>query len=501
MDKKRILIVDDAELNREMLAEILGDKYDFLFAANGIEAVNTLQGGDEIDLILLDVNMPVMNGIEVLKIMNKRHWIEEIPVIIVSSDDSLDCITNTYQLGAVEYINRPFRAIIVQRKVENILTIYSNRKHLIQLVQNQVQSKEEINNLMINIFSNTIELRNHESRSHTLNVQVISELLLEELVKLTDRYSLTKSDIAMISSLSALHDIGKIKVPRDILNKPDKLTDEEWVLMKSHTVEGEAILKASAYGSNDKFIRTACEICRWHHEKYDGKGYPDGLSGDDIPIAAQVVSVADIYDALTSDRCYKSAFSHETAIQMLLNGECGAINPLLSKCIENVSEQLKTVKESGKMYDYKTSSSYIAEELLANDKITTGSSMRRMMDNERKKKEFFMECADGIQGEYDRLSGKITVVYKQKNNESLTKTIFLMREKRNELFPSHYWDVLREKLQKTTRTNPVTTLDMELFIDGAIVPYHAKVMAIWPEDGSEYISALAHFTKIDEKRP
>ena len=499
MEKNKILIADDSELNREMLSEILGSKYDFVYAENGAEVIDTIHGKNDIDLILLDINMPQMDGFEVLRIMNERHFIEEFPVIIISASDSADFVNQAYQLGAVDYIYRPYNAIVVQRRVENTLLMYSNQKKLQQLVINQVYDRERNNNSMISLLSNIVESRNQELGSHTLNVQMGTELLLKELVKLTPQYNLSKSDIARISSLAALHDVGKIRIPESILNKPGKLTPEEWKIMQSHTVEGESILKNSMPEQNNSFIRDACDICRWHHEKYDGKGYPDGLTGDEIPISAQVVSMADVYDALTSERCYKKAFSHETAIQMMLNGECGAFNPLLLECLKKISGELKNFKENGKVYDFENAASSVIDEVFASNSLPASNAMRRMMDNERMKKEFFMECADGIKFEYDKLMKKASFIYKKCNSsgeEAVHKTVFRSKDSKDNILPVNYWDAIGEKLRKTTRENPVTTMDVKLFINEEYVPYHAKVMAIWPEDGSEYIFVLGHFTKI-----
>ena len=366
--KNRILIADDAELNRDMLTMMLGSQYDFVYAVNGKEAVECLEK-EEIDLVLLDVNMPVMNGFDVLTVMNNRGWIEDIPVIIISAEDSNEFITRGYQLGVTDYIRRPFISIVVQKRVDNTLLMHSNQKRLIRLVEKQIYDREKFSNAMINIFSNVIELRNHESGSHTLNVQIITSLLLRRLVQLTDRYHLSKADISRISSLSALHDIGKIKIPENILNKPGKLDADEWELMKSHSAEGDAILAHADLDQESEFVKTARAICRWHHEKYDGGGYPDGLAGDDIPIAAQVVSLADAYDALTSERCYKSAFSHERAMQMILGGECGAFNPLLLNCLEDISEALKDLDKNNTKYDYQSDIGGILDEILESNDL------------------------------------------------------------------------------------------------------------------------------------
>ena len=497
MKRNRILIADDVALNREMLTEMLGDKYDFAYASNGVEAVDAMRGKDTIDLLLLDLNMPQMDGFEVLRVMNERRWIDECPVIMISAEDSAQFIEQAYSLGVVDYISRPFRALIVQRRVENTLMMYTNQKRLIHLLGSQVYEKEKINNAMVNIFSNIIESRNHESGSHTLNVQTITKLLLHNLVKISDSYALTESDIALISSLAALHDIGKIKVPDEIINKPGKLTPEEWEIMKSHTTEGDAILENGSLDQNSDFVKTARAICRWHHEKYDGKGYPDGLAGDEIPISAQVVSMADVYDALTSERCYKRAFTHDEAIRMILNGECGAFNPLLLECLKDVSEELRNLKETGKSYDYQDEAAHVADELLTENELPKGNALRRMMDNERMKKEFFMGCAEGIQFEYDKLLHKLTFVYKKDQDGTSRKVAFTNREDPNNIFPVEYWDALAEKVRQTTRDNPITSMDVELLYNSKRHPYHVVAMAIWPEDGSGYIFVMGHLTPIE----
>ena len=498
MAKNKILIADDSELNREMLSSILGKQYDFVFAHNGVEAIEILGSGETVDLVLLDVNMPEMDGFEVLRIMNERHWIETISVIIISAEDSIDFITQAYSLGVTDYINRPFNSTVVQHRVENTLRLYTNQKRLTHLIEMQVYEREKINSSMINIFSNVIELRNHESGSHTLNVQSITKLLLGALTKKTDRYGLTETDISLNSSLSALHDIGKIKIPEAILNKPGKLTPEEWELMKTHSVEGELLLSSAELDQNSKFVRTARSICRWHHEKWDGGGYPDGLSGDEIPIAAQVVSMADVYDALTSERCYKKAFTHEKAVNMILGGECGAFNPLLLECLTEVSDTLLNIMQNNKHYDFRDDVVSITNELLNSSDLPYDNVLQRLLYNESRKKDFFMECSEGIQFEYDMLLHKAVFVNLDEHDKSKRKVVFASRESQGNLLPPDYWDALREKLLCTTRDNPVITTDVMLDINKKRLPYKAKVMALWPERGSEYICVLGHFTPIFE---
>lgn len=262
MPKNRILVADDNKLNQDLLSAILGNDYDYLYANNGIEVISALEKNEAIDIILLDINMPQMDGFEVLQALNEKQYIKEIPVVVISTENDVAFVRRAYELGATDYISRPFNAIVIQHRVKNTLMIYSNQKKLVKLVENQIYEREKTNNAMINIFSNIIELRNHESGSHTLHVQTITNLLLHELVKITDKYPLSEADISLISSLSALHDIGKIKIPESILNKPCQLTDEEWKIMKMHTIEGYKILQHANIDQNNNFMKTAKAICR-----------------------------------------------------------------------------------------------------------------------------------------------------------------------------------------------------------------------------------------------
>ena len=340
--KETILIVDDSALNRMVLIEILGkENYTFLEAENGQQAVELLDCHPEFDLLLLDITMPEIDGFGVLEIMNQYHWIEETPVIMISAEDSYTFVERAYDLGASDYITRPFDARVVCRRVSNTLMLYAKQKRLVQMVAEQVYEKEKVSNTMISILSHIVEFRNNESGLHVVHIRTITELLLRRLRKKTDRYPLTEADIFLISTASALHDIGKINIPEQILNKPGRLTKEEFDIIKTHSAVGEHMLRQIPFNQNEPLVKVAREICRWHHERWDGRGYPDGLKGDEIPISAQVVSLADVYDALTSERCYKAAFDHETALNMIVNGECGAFNPLLLECLMDGADQIK----------------------------------------------------------------------------------------------------------------------------------------------------------------
>ena len=348
MEKQKILIADDSEMNRALLAEILKEQYDVAEAENGAEAISLLsKQRADFSLLLLDIVMPEMDGLEVLACINKYHWNDTLAVIMISADDSPANIKRAYDLGAFDYISRPFDAQVVHQRVFNTIKLYAKQRHLISLVTDQIQEKEKHNRMMVSILSQIVEFRNGESGSHVLHINTITGMLLERLMQKTDQYHLLWSDRFMITTASALHDIGKIGIDEKILNKPGKLTKEEFEIMKTHTLIGASMLDSLEMFRNEKLVQVAYQICRWHHERYDGKGYPDGLKGEEIPIAAQVVAMADVYDALVSERVYKKAFSHEKAIEMILNGECGVFNPILLGCLVDIQDRLKEELQSG----------------------------------------------------------------------------------------------------------------------------------------------------------
>ena len=340
--KYRILIVDDSEMNREILSEILNEEYDILEADSGETCIDMLRKYETgISLVLLDIVMPGMDGFGVLNYMNRHHYLEDIPVIMISSEDSTETVRRAYEMGVSDYINRPFDAGVVHRRVYNTIKLYAKQRRLITLITNQVYEKEKNNRMMVGILSQIVEFRNGESGSHVLNINVLTGMLLESLVQHTDKYNINWSERLLITTASALHDIGKIGIDDKILNKPGKLTDEEFKIMQNHTIIGASILENMGSYQDEELMKVAYQICRWHHERYDGKGYPDGLKGDEIPISAQVVSLADVYDALVSERVYKKAYSHEKAIEMIVNGECGSFNPILLECLLDIQEQIK----------------------------------------------------------------------------------------------------------------------------------------------------------------
>lgn len=340
--RQQILIVDDSELNREILSEMLHTDFRILEAEDGAQALEMLQQqGTGISLVLLDIIMPVLDGFGVLSYMAREHIIEDIPVIMISSDDSEKNIRRAYELGVSDYISRPFDAKVVYQRVFNTIKLYAKQRRLITLVTDQIYEKEKSSRMMVSILSQIVEFRNGESGLHVRHINILTEMLLDRLMQKTGRYHLNWNEQYLITLASSLHDIGKIGIDEKILNKPGRLTAEEFEEMKKHTVIGEEILCSLELYQNELLVKVAREICRWHHERYDGRGYPDGLKGEEIPISAQVVSLADVYDALVSDRVYKKAYSHEKAIQMILNGECGVFNPLLLECLLDIEDKIR----------------------------------------------------------------------------------------------------------------------------------------------------------------
>ena len=340
--KPLILIVDDCDMNREILREILSSDYSIVEACGGEEALSMIhQFGTGISLVLLDIVMPGMDGFEVLSYMNQDHTIEDIPVIMISSEDSEAFIRRAYEMGASDYVSRPFDAKVVYRRVTNNIKLYAKQRRLIRMVTEQIREREENVSMLVGVLSQIVEFRNGESGLHVKHIRRFTECILDCLIEKDPDLHLGTKERENIPLASALHDIGKIAVDDKILNKPGRLTPEEFEAMKLHTVYGAKMLEELQPYYDEPLLKTATDIAHWHHERWDGRGYPDGLVGDAIPLSAQIVSLADVYDALTSERCYKKAYSHDKAVEMILNGECGVFNPKLVECFVEIQNVLR----------------------------------------------------------------------------------------------------------------------------------------------------------------
>ena len=341
-NRQKILVVDDSEMNREILIEMLKEEFEVIEAEDGRQGLKLLRKyGKKISVVLLDIVMPVMDGFEVLTVMNRNHMIDDIPVIMISSEESETYIRRAFNFGVSDYISRPFDCNVVYQRVFNTIKLYAKQRRLVAMVSDQMKEKEKNNQMMVEVLSQIVEFRNGESGLHVLHIKTLTEMLIEQLVQKNDQYKLSPNDCHMIATASAFHDIGKIGIDEKILNKPGKLTSDEFEQMKQHTLIGASMLEKMDRYKDEPLITIAYQICRWHHERYDGRGYPDKLAGEEIPISAQVVSLADVYDALISERAYKKAFSHEKAMEMILGGECGTFNPMLLEILLEMQDKIK----------------------------------------------------------------------------------------------------------------------------------------------------------------
>lgn len=338
---KTILIVDDIEINRMILAEIFNDEYNIIEACNGAQAIEIINSNSTICAVLLDLLMPEINGLGVLKEMNENGKINSIPVFLITAADSEEMLMEGYNFGAIDVIRKPFMTYFLKHRIGNVIELYSHRNELEKVVAEQVEQLNHVNQSMIEMLATLIEFRDCESGEHVKRICGLTRILMKEVSDTYPEYHLPKSEIDKIVTSSILHDVGKISIPDNILNKPGRLTNEEFEIMKQHTVKGCEILQNIPDMMDEAIYNYSYDICRHHHERWDGRGYPDGLSGDDISIWAQVVSVADVYDALTSERVYKKAFSHDTAVEMIFNGECGAFNPKVLEVFRTVMGKIK----------------------------------------------------------------------------------------------------------------------------------------------------------------
>lgn len=497
--KQRILIVDDSEMNRAILADMLGEGYEILEAENGLEAVEYLKKlTTNIDLLLLDIMMPMMDVFEVLAVMNKYHMISDIPVIMISAERASSYVERAYEMGVTDYISRPFNALVVQKRVENTLMLYAKQKRLVHMVADQIYEKEKNNDMMINILSHIVEFRNGESGLHILHIHTMTEILLRHLCSKTDRYGLTGEDIARISTASALHDVGKISVSDSILNKPGRLTEEEFQIMKTHSVIGAQMLSQLPVYGDEPFIRTAYEICRWHHERYDGTGYPDGLKGDEIPISAQIVSLADVYDALTSERCYKKAFSHEKAMEMILNGACGAFSPLLLECLEEVQEVIReelqvyspSIRNNRQIYE-------AVERKLYNKELRMVGYNVGQIEIQEEKKRFFLSKIPMVSFEYSAVTGLTEISGYAADTLGLEQNVLNIRDGEWMNFTGPAAKRIVQLVRETTPEDSDREEEMELAFKSISQRCRVMIRTLWSKDQNpQYLGAVGVAVKV-----
>lgn len=489
-------------MNRSILTDMLGDEYEIIEAEDGAAAIAALHKHLlNISLVLLDVVMPRVDGFEVLNVMNQRHWIEDIPVIIISAESGSSQVKRAYELGVTDFIARPFDTLVVRRRVINTILLYAKQKQLIGMLADQIYEKEHQSSMMVDILSHIVEFRNNESGLHIIRVRTLTEIFLQQLQRETDKYQLTTADISRISTASALHDIGKIAINEDILNKPGRLTDGEFEIIKTHSQIGADMLKALPAFENEPLVKTAYEICRWHHERYDGRGYPDGLSGDDIPISAQIVALADVYDALTSDRCYKKAYTHETAVQMILDGQCGKFNPLLTECLQNVAPVLPEELANAAAKSYRPELRRLSSELTSKKIPIASERSLQLLDHERMKYNFFAAMTEEIQFEYTVAPDILTLSGWGAKKLDLDEVI--LNPWHNEVVLNTFGEdtvrAIQKMLRATTPEHPVITYECTLNYNGQLRWHRFIARAIWSSDESPvYTGSIGKFMDIHD---
>ncbi|MDE8716392.1 diguanylate cyclase [[Eubacterium] siraeum] len=499
----RILIVDDSEMNRDMLSDMLSDDYDIVEAADGEEALSILKERVyDIDLVLLDIIMPAVDGFGVLDVMKRYHWIDNTPVIMISSETSQSYIRKAFELGVTDYILRPFDSFIIHKRVSNTLMLYRKQKKLLNALEEQVYENEKNNSMMINVLAHIVEFRNGESGMHVHHIKQLTSILLQNLIEKTDKYHLTENDILLISTASSLHDIGKISIDDKILNKPGRLTAEEFEVIKTHSVIGAEMLQDLHNTHNYPLFDKAYEICRWHHERYDGKGYPDGLSGEEIPISAQVTSLADVYDALTSNRCYKEAFSHEKAMEMILDGQCGAFNPVLLQCLKDCEKQI--LAEFSDSIDTTQDDRLLiraTEELVENkissDKIDFSAHLPIAA---RDRWNFFSDGSGEIQFEYDAILDVLRLTkYGAKVLGLQELTMHPRGLKQGYLGAQNIQTILDAMQSEASLEKPVVKIKKHISLNGPRRWYEIRIRTLWSnEENPKYTGILGRIIDIND---
>lgn len=499
-NKYKILIVDDSRFNRLVMTSMLANDYLVEEACDGKQATLILQDRlEEFSLVLLDIVMPNMDGFEFLKVMKECGWLDVLPVIMISSEYTPENIEASYRLGASDLIRRPYDERIVCHRIANTIALSSKQRKLSNALADEVIKENQSNEAMISILSHIVETRNGESGAHVQNIRHITGMLLEKLMEMTDRYPLTKEETLRIITASSLHDIGKMSVPEEILNKPGKLTDEEFQVIKEHTVTGANMVESLLHKKDaNPLIRMTYEICRWHHERYDGRGYPDGLKGDEIPIAAQVVSVADVYDALTSERCYKPMYSPEQAMQMIWDGQCGAFNPLLLDCLSGILDRLKNPSSAPKdgIGSEMDSKHLLVADALAHSRengLFSSGKIMQTLTRERLRSKFFFN--DSCAAFYYTVSPPS--LHLNKAGRKLFGADEFIVSSKKELnsyarYDSHMAERLKNKLAAATNEHPLVKEELLLNLNGETPQrYQCVMQTIWDSADAQHYAEIA----------
>lgn len=358
--RNKILVVDDSKFNRRMLRDEFEADYEIVEAENGLEALSYMEKNlEDICAVLLDIVMPEMDGIQLLKKMNEKNYMNTFPVIVITSEHPIGVVEECFDYGISDFIRKPINPVMIRRRVIKLINLFVQKnefkarveqqtktvRNQYALLQKQAEKLRKSNESIIDALGTIVEYRNLEDNHHIKRVKQFVRILAEELAKEYPEYELDKEKIDIIVATSALHDLGKISIPDAILLKPGKLTDMEFDYVKSHTIRGAEALHNIKDLWDEEYTKYAHDICMYHHERWDGSGYPEGLKEDEIPISAQIVSVADVYDALITEKDYKKAYSLDLAFQMVIRGDCGMFSPKLMQVFREVRRDLEEVAQ------------------------------------------------------------------------------------------------------------------------------------------------------------
>ncbi len=497
---KRVLLVDDVELNRFILRGILCADFEVVEAESGKAALDILKReNSDIAIVLLDIVMPEMDGFAVLTAMQKHGYLNYIPVIIISTESTAQYVDKAYEMGATDFINKPYNPNVVLHRVLNTIKLFNRQHTLMEIVTEQVYEKHRYADMMINILSTVMEMKNGESGLHILHINTITRILTENLLQITDRYTFSKSDIQLISVASSLHDIGKIAIPDEIINKPGKLTAEEYEIMKTHSEKGAKMLESLTEYKDERLIKFAYEICLYHHERYDGKGYPVGLAGDEIPVWAQIVSVADVFDALISERVYKAAYTPEKALEMIVNGECGMFNPLIVQCLTSSKNQiLAALSHMSASEKWEEKAKYVANDVEKyNINAFSNKSLEFSSSNIAKLK-FITAHSDGIIFDYSFADGEM-VLHANPELGIMSDVVFdpLDREQASKHFYMPAYDKAIECLHKATPLKPEVSFEYPRAEDDRLIMYKVDMLCIYSEDRAKLINVTGKINKTE----
>ena len=498
---KRVLIVDDVELNRFILKGILCADFDVVEASGGQEALDILKkDGSNISIVLLDILMPEVDGFAVLESMRKHGYLNYIPVIIISTESTAQYVDKAYEMGATDFINKPYNPNVVLHRVLNTIKLFNRQQTLMQIVTEQVYEKHRYADMMINILSSCMEVKNGESGSHILHINTVTRILAENLLSLTDRYSFSKSDVQLIGMASSLHDIGKIAIPDGIVNKSGKLTAEESEIMKTHPAHGAKMLQSLVEYKDERLIKFAYDICLYHHERYDGGGYPVGLKGEEIPVWAQIVSVADAFDELISGMASKAAYAPDKALEMIVGEECGAFNPILIQCLLNSEKQiLDALSNTSAAEQWEEKTKFVANDVEKYHINTFSDKSLEYSNSTIAKLKFLTANSDGLIFDYSFADSEMVI----KANEALgiKEDIALNpldREQASKYFYMPAFEKAIEVLRRATPVNPEASFDYPRADGDRLITYKVRMLCIYGEDRVNCVSVIGKI--ITEER-